>query len=105
MQFTSLRPSRLNISLFETAENATPSQTIEKAIATDTVNSVVTYTEESLRDLKEHCEGILEKGEDATVEELDSLQKALDEVSLLQKGQYESDGIIVPFYYKGELPQ
>jgi hypothetical protein len=105
MEFTSLRQSRLNLSLFEAAETATPSATIEKAIATDSVAPVVTYTEESLLDLKEHCEGILEKGEDATPEELDSLQKALDEVASLQKGQYESDGIIVPFYYKGELPQ
>lgn len=66
----------------------------------DSINNTVRwYSEDSLHDLKEHCMGLVEKGEDMTVEESESLEKALQEVSSLQTGSAEFEGCVVPFFY------
>lgn len=62
-------------------------------------NTVRWYSEDSLHDLKEHCLGLVEKGEDMSAEESQSLEKALQEVNSLQVGRAEFEGCVVPFFY------
>ena len=93
MEFTTLKTQSINLGIFDNIAKGEDSKEIIKS-------KTVAYSEESLADLKEHCMGILEKGEDASAEEISSVTSALNEVQSLVKGEAEEDGIIVPFYYK-----
>lgn len=100
MEFHSIKNQDLNIGLFEKAVNDEDPVTVMK---TETENKDIEkgyYTESSLRDLKEHCEGILLLGDQATAEEVQSLKKALDEVSQLEKGDIVVEGETVTVYFK-----
>lgn len=100
MEFHSIKNQDLNIGLFEKAVNDEDPVTVMK---TETESKDIEkgyYTESSLRDLKEHCEGILLLGDQATAEEVQSLKKALDEVSQLEKGDIVVEGETVTVYFK-----
>lgn len=103
MEFTTIRKSTINVGLFDDLQKAESNITVSQdQLEKAKDENFAIYTEESLHDLKEHCYGIVEKGDDATEEELDSLRKALDEVQNLQRGEVEEDGILVPFYYRAK---
>ena len=45
-----------------------------------------------------HCLAIVEKGREATLDELDSLKKAMNEVTKLTATTYDFAGVIVDAY-------
>ena len=102
MEFTTLATSSLNLDLFDTTSNQAVDHTFEKGEVEHHQPELIIYTQEALSDLREHCSGIVEKGDDATEDEIDSLHKALEEVQSLSKGSIADDGVVVTVYYKAK---
>lgn len=99
MEFAHIKNHSLNLGLFDKKTNeAKPSQT---STPTDKeISKGHYYTHQSLCELKDHCQGILDLGDSATKEEVLSLKKALDEASQLEKGDLVIDGEVETVYFK-----